>query len=227
MRAPRRRTLLSLALALSGLLAGSVAALVAANLLVTARGGRAIVAGPESAPSATVAIVLGARVYPDGSPSPMLADRLEIGVELYRSGRVRKLLLSGDHGRAPYDEANAMRRWVLARGVPAEDVFTDHAGFSTFDTMARARDVFQVRDALVVTQPFHLERAVYTARALGIAATGVPADQHEYPAETRRMSRREWFARAKALAQLHLLGSRPALLGPPIPIEGDGRATLG
>jgi vancomycin permeability regulator SanA len=95
----------------------------------------------------------------------MLADRLATGVELYKSGKVDKLPLSGDHGRKDYDEVNAMLGYCLARGVPDKDVFTDHAGFDTYDTMYRARDVFKVSDALVVTQSFHLPRAVETARA--------------------------------------------------------------
>ena len=144
------------------------------------QGGRHRVDGPSNAPSAEVAIVLGAKVWPGGAPSSMLEDRLRTGIELYRPGRVDKLLLSGDHGQSTYDEVNAMRQFVLYRGVPPEDVFMDHAGFSTYDTMYRARDVFQVRDALVVTQGFHLERAVYTARALGMDATGVAADLRPY-----------------------------------------------
>jgi SanA protein len=156
----------------------------------------------------------------------MLADRLETGVELYRLGKVEKLLLSGDHGTVPYDEVNAMRTYVIERGVPPEDIFMDHSGFSTFDSMYRARDVFLVTDALVVTQDFHLPRAVYTARALGLEATGVSADRRPYR-DTGRLAVREWLARCKAFLQLQVLNSRPRFLGPTIPITGDGRATEG
>jgi SanA protein len=156
----------------------------------------------------------------------MLADRLETGVQLYRLGKVGKLLLSGDHGDISYDEVNVMRTYVLERGVPAEDIFMDHAGFSTFDTMYRARHVFRVTNALVVTQEFHLARAVYTAQALGLDAAGVSADRRPY-AGTNRLRLREWFARCKAFAQLHLLRSGPRALGPEIPITGDGTATEG
>ena len=199
---------------------------IGANLFIMWQGGRHRVAGAGEAPNAEVAIVLGAKVWPGGTPSNMLEDRLLTGIELYRQGKVGKLLLSGDHGRASYDEVNAMRTFVLDRGVPPEDVFMDHAGFSTYDTMYRARDVFQVREALVVTQGFHLDRAVYTARALGLDATGVPADLRPYQ-NAGRFAARDWLARCKALLQLHLLHARPRFLGPPIPIGGDGRVTAG
>jgi len=209
----------------AGLLAATLL-FVGSNLFVVWQGGRHGVAGPDQAPTAEVAIILGAKVWGDGTPSNMLQDRLLTGIELYRQGKVKKLLLSGDHARATYDEVNAMRTFVLDRGVPPEDVFMDHAGFSTYDTMYRARDVFQVRDALVVTQGFHLDRAVYTARALGLNATGVPADLRVYQ-NAGRFAVRDWLARCKALLQLHILRSSPRFLGPPIPIGGDGRTTAG
>ena len=119
-----------------------------------------------------------------------------------------------------------MLDYVLERGVPEEDVFTDHAGFSTYDTIYRARDVFKVTTALVVTQKFHLARAVYTARALGLDATGVRADIQPYGGE-RRFAIRDWLARVKALWQLHVTKPEPRYLGPAIPIDGDGRTTRG
>lgn len=204
----------------------AVLGLVVPNLVIRAAGARHTVGGPEAAPAAPVAIVLGARVFPSGAPSAILADRLETAVALYESGRVQKLLLSGDHGHSSYDEANAMLEYVRAHGVPEEDIFTDHAGFSTYDTMYRARDVFLVAEALVVTQRFHLDRAVYTARALGIEAVGVAADLRPYPGEPRFRTR-EWFARVKAVFQLHVTRPEPRYLGPVIPIDGDGRATRG
>ena len=175
-------------------------------------------------PHCPVAIVLGAKVYPDRSPSAMLADRLETGVQLYRAGIVEKLLLSGDHGQRRYDEVNAMRLYVLAAGIPKEDVFLDHAGFSTYETMYRARDVFQVRQAILVTQRFHLARAVYTARQMGLDAWGFEADRRSY-ATAARNEAREVLARVKALIQLHLWKPRPRCLGPAIPVTGDGRCT--
>lgn len=178
----------------------------------------------DEAPPAQAAIVLGARVYPNGHPSPVLADRLLTGVALYRAGKVRKLLLSGDHGQLEYDEVNAMRDYVRSLGVPARDIFMDHAGFSTYETMFRARDVFGLRDAVVVTQGFHLPRAVFIARRLGLDAAGVTADRRRYVGE-EYLRYRDALARAKDVIQLYVLKSRPTFLGPAIPITGDGRAT--
>lgn len=201
----------------------AVAFVVAANALVKA-GARAYILPQGELPACQVAIVLGAGVRPNGSPSAMLEDRLKTGIELYRAGRVRKLLLSGDHGRTTHDEANAMRRYVLAEGLPKEDVFLDHAGFSTYETMYRARDVFLVKDAIVVTQRFHLPRSVYTARRLGLAAWGCEADKRSY-LTARRSAVREWLARCKAILELHITRPLPRFLGPSIPITGDGLAT--
>jgi SanA protein len=117
-----------------------------------------------------------------------------------------------------------MARYVVARGVPPQDVFLDYAGFDTLDTMYRAREVFGVTDALVVTQSFHLDRSVYTARQLGLEATGVPADNRPY-LNMERLRAREWFARLKAVTELHVLGARSKVTGPQAPITGDGRST--
>jgi len=200
-----------------------VVALAVMNLVVV-RTAAPYLPGNEAPPQCPVAIVLGAGVTSDGTPSAALADRLETGVALYRSGAVDKLLLSGDHGQHTYDEVNVMRRYVLAAGLPKRDVFLDHAGFRTFDTMYRARDVFQVRRALVVTQQFHLARSVYIARTLGIEAWGCAADRRRY-GSAARLAVREALARAKAVLDLYILGKRPRYLGPTIPITGDGRST--
>jgi SanA protein len=191
--------------------------------VVIVTGGQDRVASPSDAPPGPVAIVLGARVYSDGTPSPVLADRLDTGIELYRSGKVPKLLLTGDSDREEHDEVEAMRTYVLERGVASEDIFLDRAGFSTFDSLYRARDVFLISEALVVTQDFHLPRAVYIARRLGLEAVGVSADRRPY-AGMGFLRVREWAARCKALLQLHVLDSRPEVLGPAIPISGKGNS---
>ncbi|MBN1629580.1 MAG: YdcF family protein [Thermoleophilia bacterium] len=201
-------------------------AILIPNLVITRSADDYIVQDPGDAPAAQCAIVLGARVYDTGVPAPMLADRLRTGVRLYKLGKVEKLLLSGDHGQTDYDEVNVMLDYVLELGVPEEDVFTDHAGFDTYDTMYRARDVFKVTDCLVVTQEFHLSRAVYTARELGLEATGVVADIQPYANEFKNAAR-DWLARVKAVLQLHITHPEPRYLGPQIPIDGDGRATRG
>jgi SanA protein len=221
-----RRTVLWMLLAVVAVVLLMVIVVLACNLAVTRSTGDNIVKSVQDAPTAECAIILGALVYQDGTPSSMVADRLTTGIALYKAGKVKKLLISGDHGQTTYDEVNAMLKYCLDRGVPDEDVFTDHAGFDTYDTMYRARDVFQVKDCLVVTQGFHLSRAVYTARSLGLDATGVRADIQTYPGGSR-FALREWPARVKAVFQLKLTHPEPRFLGPVIPIDGDGRATRG
>lgn len=223
---PRRPLVFWPIIAVLVLLVIAVVLMLVPDLIMSSSTRSHIVVSPGDAPQAKVAIVLGARVYSDGTPSPMLADRLATGVELYKLGKVQKLLLSGDHGTTTYDEVNAMLRYCLERGIPDADIFTDHAGFDTYDTMYRARDVFKVTDALVVTQRFHLPRAVYIARTLGLQATGVVADIQPYTGEWR-FALREWPARVKAFFQLHVTKPQPRFLGPVLPIDGDGRVTRG
>lgn len=198
---------------------------VALTNLVVIRGGEAgIIESIEDAPPSQAAIVLGARVFDGGALSYVLADRLDTGIELYRAGKVKKLLLTGDHGRTSYDEVNSMRKYALSKGVRPEDIFMDHAGFDTYDSMYRARDVFEVKNAIVVTQKFHLTRSVYTARALGIDAVGIPADKHIYM-KALLFEAREALARTKAFIELHITQREPKFLGLKIPITGDGRRT--
>jgi SanA protein len=176
------------------------------------------------APEADAAIILGAAVHPNGMLSGILQDRVDRGIQLYRAKKVKKLLMSGDHGEASYDEVTAMGRYARQHGVPAEDIFLDHAGFTTYESMYRARDVFQVKRALIVTQAFHISRSVYIARSLGIEAWGVTSNLHSYGGEDY-FETRELPARFKAFLQINILHSRPTYLGPVIPITGDGRKT--
>jgi SanA protein len=178
----------------------------------------------QNVPHAQVALVLGAQVRPDGTPSGMLADRITAAAELYNAGKVDKLLLSGDHGTAVYDEVGTMRLLLLAKGIPAEDIFTDHAGFDTWDSAQRARRVFDVKSAVVVTQRFHMARALYDARKAGLQATGYIADKHRYGRVMRRLQVREAAARVKTVGDA-LTGAGPHFLGPEIPITGDGRTS--
>lgn len=194
------------------------------NLKIVRDGGANIAQSPEEIPSAQVAIVLGARVFDGGILSDVLTDRLETGIDLYKAGKVKKLLLTGDHGQTGYDEVNTMRKYALAKGIPPQDVFMDHAGFNTYDSMYRARDVFNVKKAIVVTQKFHLTRSVYIANALGIDAVGFAADRHVY-IKAAQFDAREVLARVKAFIQLHITHPKPRFLGPKIPITGDGRRT--
>ena len=147
-------------------------------------------------PEADCIIVLGAGLRPDGSPSHMLRDRLDCAIELYNNGVADKIIMSGDHGRKEYDEVNTMKNYAVTKGIPAENVFLDHAGFSTYDTMYRAKEVFCVEAPVIVTQKYHLYRAVYNARSLGIAAYGVNSDPFRYVGQTIR-DIREVAARIK------------------------------
>lgn len=200
-----------------------LAGVLAIDRYVETRGSEYVVE-PGSCPDSQAAIVLGAYVSPDGRLCDMLADRVKTAVELYQDNKVQKIIMTGDHGKKDYDEVNHMRGYAEKLGVPAEDIFMDHAGFSTYDSMYRARDIFTVNSAVVVTQAFHLPRAVYTARALGIEAVGVEADKHIY-AGAGYYDLREVPARWKAFVQLHLIQAKPRFLGEVIPVSGDGRLT--
>jgi vancomycin permeability regulator SanA len=207
-------------------LAAGLAVAASVNVWVETRGA-ARIRSLHGVSHADAVIVPGARVYADGSVSPMLADRLDTAVALYRARKAPRILVSGDHGTGSYDEVNAMRRYLEGHGVPAEHIFMDHAGFTTYDTLYRARDVFGVRRAVVVTQRFHLTRSLFVADALGLDAEGVVADRRPYTlASLVRSNVREVGARVKAAVQ-SLATPRPRYLGPRIPIEGDGRVTRG
>jgi SanA protein len=217
----RRRVRLLLILAAVPIL---VVAGANAVVVLDARGDSA--GSLAAVPHAQAALVLGAQVKPDGTPSDMLADRIAVAAELYRAGKVDKLLLSGDHGRWGYDEVGTMRRALLAQGIPAADVFTDHAGFDTWDSAQRARRVFGVESAIVVTQRFHLARALYAAHRAGLEATGYAADRRSYGRVMGRLRLREALARVKVVAD-SVTGADPHFLGPRLPIDGDGRASWG
>jgi SanA protein len=206
--------------------AGFLFTIVAVANLVVWRGGRGMTSDPARVPHAQVALVLGAQVYADGRPSPMLADRVKAAEALYRAGRVDKLLVSGDHSRVDYDEVGTMRRMLLADGIPPADVFTDHAGFDTWDSAQRAARVFDVHSAVVVTQRFHMARALWDARRAGLQVTGFAADRRDYGRVMGKLQVREAAARVKAVAE-DVTGAGPRFLGAPIPIGGDGRKSWG
>ncbi len=182
---------------------------------------------PEEAGSldADAILVLGARVWNNGSPSGILEDRLITGIAAYEANASKRLLMSGDHGRDDYDEVNAMKDYAVDAGVPAGAVFMDHAGFSTYESLYRARDVFQVKTVLIVTQQYHLYRALYVARALGLDAYGIASDLRTYPGMPR-FEAREILARCKDFVYT-LYMPLPTYLGEPIPISGDASLTDG
>ena len=177
----------------------------------------------SSVSDADCILVLGAGIRTDGSPSPMLQDRLNTGIALYQNGAAPKLLMSGDHGREDYNEVQTMKDITLEQGVPSEDVFMDHAGFSTYDSLYRARDVFQARKVIIVTQKYHLYRALYIARSLGLDAWGVSADTRRYRGQSQR-DFREILARDKDFF-VSVFKPLPKYLGDTIPITGNGDLT--
>ncbi len=174
---------------------------------------------------AEVALVLGAYVQADGHMSQMLADRVQGALELWRAGKVRRILVSGDHRTWAYDEPDTMRRALQHAGVPARDIFTDHDGLNTWASMVRARRVFGVRSAIVVTQGFHMPRALYLASRAGLSAHGFTTDLHGYGRQGQISAVREVLARVKAVYEG--VSEAPVRLGPRIAIGGDGRASWG
>ncbi len=175
-------------------------------------------------PSRYVAIVLGARVMKDGTPSHALEDRLHAALDLWRARKIERILVTGDHGEQGYNEVASMHRWLTQRGVPPERIFTDHAGFRTFDSMVRAAEIFEVKEAVVCTQRFHLARSIYLARQHGIDAVGLVADRRVY-AKRRKDARREFLARVVAFLDVQVWGREPKFLGPKIPIQGRPEAS--
>lgn len=168
-------------------------------------------------------LILGAGVWEGGVPSNMLADRLEEGLRLYGNRISGKILVSGDHGRKDYDEVNVMKKYLMERGVPGEDIFMDHAGFTTHESMYRAKEVFGVKKAVVVTQRYHLYRALYICGEMGIEALGSASDPRTYRGALMRNTR-ECFSRVKAVIWC-FFKVKPKYLGEPIDIHGDGNVT--
>ena len=169
-------------------------------------------------------IVLGAGVKPTGKPSWMLEDRIIVGEQLYNVNAAPKLLMSGDHGRENYDEVNTMKDYAINDGIPSDDIFMDHAGFSTYDSMYRAKEIFGVKKIVIVSQKYHLTRALYIAKKLGIEAYGVSADKRDYLAKQKYRVFREWIARAKDFFKL-IYKPEPTYLGDKISLEDSGDIT--
>ena len=167
-------------------------------------------------------IVFGAGIWGD-KPSPMLQDRLDEAIKLYEEGIAPKLIMSGDNGREGYDEVNVMKDYAINKGIPSEDIFMDHAGFSTYESIYRAKEVFKVEKAIIVTQKYHLYRALHIGNKLGINVTGVGADPRKYSGQIFR-ELREILARNKDFIQA-IFKLKPTYLGESIPVSGDGNIT--
>lgn len=211
--------------ALSGA-AGLLAVVGLANLYVVLSVDGDSTSEIADVPHSEVAIVPGAYVEPSGKMSTMLADRVRGALELWRAGKVDRILVSGDHGSWVYDEPDTMHKALVRDGVPPRVIFEDHAGFDTWATMVRAKGIFRVSSAVVVTQGFHMPRALYLADQAGLDASGFVTDFHGYGAQGAKSDVREVFARVKAVADTTL--DTPAMGGRPIPISGDdGRVSWG
>ena len=168
-------------------------------------------------------LVLGAGITADGKPSPMLRDRLDVAISLYEKDLAPRLLLSGDHGKQYYDEVKVMYNYCMEKDIPPEDIFLDHAGFSTYDSMVRAKEIFQVENMIVVTQKYHLYRALFIGEKLGLEVYGVSASLMNYHGQIER-EKREFLARNKDFLQT-LSWPDPRFLGDIIPITGDAILT--
>lgn len=167
-------------------------------------------------------IILGAGIWGD-KPSPMLEDRLLEGINLYRNNISDKIIVSGDHGRKEHDEVNIMKNYLIEKGIPSENIFMDHAGFSTYESIYRAKEIFQAKKMVIVTQKYHLYRALYIAKKLGIESYGVGSDPRQYVGATNREIR-EIFARDKDFIKC-IFKPKPTYLGDTIPVSGNGDVT--
>lgn len=167
-------------------------------------------------------LVLGAGIWGD-KPSPMLEDRLLQAISLYNNNVSSKIIMSGDHGKQDYDEVNIMKQFAIEKGVPSEDIFMDHAGFSSYESIYRAKEIFKAKKIIIVTQKYHLYRAIYIANQLGIEAYGVGSDPRQYVGATYREIR-EILARNKDFAKC-IFKPEPTYLGDTIPVSGNGDTT--
>lgn len=221
----KKKILIAVLVVLVCLAVAGFATLLGVNSYVKHVGGKNILT-PDAAKELTdvdCILVLGCQVKADGNPSDMLADRLTRGIELYQQGAAPKMIMSGDHGQTTYDEVNAMKEVAMNTGVPSSDIFMDHAGFSTYESLYRAKEIFKADTLIVVTQEYHLYRALYIAEKLGIKAYGVNADYHTYWGQANREVR-EILARCKDFAKT-IYKPKPTFLGEAIPVSGDGDVT--
>ena len=173
-------------------------------------------------PSVETVIILGAGLLPKGDLSPIFKDRVDMAISLYKEGKVKTILVTGDDGTPVHNEVNPAREYLLAHGIPSKDIFLDHAGFDTYSSMYRAREIFLVSQAVIVTQSFHLPRSVFIARNLGLEAYGIPSDQHGYSIKN---SGREFLANVKAFFDV-IYNRIPKYLGKEIPITGDSQESI-
>jgi SanA protein len=192
--------------------------ILAVNVAIHLESSPYIYNGLADVPSAEVVVIPGASVLANGQLSPILQDRADTAIALYRAGKVFKILVSGDNSTLSHNEVTPIDNYLLAKGIPAQDIFLDHAGFDTYSTMYRARDIFGVTSMLVASQSFHLPRAIFIARSLGITAYGVTASNDHVDLWNYI---REVFADEKVILDL-ATHRQPEYLGTPVPITGNG-----
>ncbi len=168
-------------------------------------------------------LILGAGIRNNSDPSPMLKDRLEIGIQLYHEKKAPKIIMSGDHGNKNHDEVNIMKNYAIEKNVPSSDIFMDHAGFSTYESIYRAKEIFHVKKMIIVTQEYHLYRALYIANQFGIETSGIPSNLRFYSGQKKR-DIREILARSKDFIYC-LIKPKPKYLGDSLPVHGDGNQT--
>ncbi len=209
---------------LIALIGAAPTSLVLASRGYSAWQARGLIYTFDDVPERPVAIIFGAQVYRNGNLSPMLTDRVKAGVKLYQSGKVKALLMTGDNSLKTYNEPEAMRKYAMSLGVPDSAIVLDYAGFRTYDSCYRARDIFKVDTAILVTQAFHLDRALLICNQLGIESVGVAADvvrPEGYARSSLFYSEvREFPSTAVSILDL-MIGAKPTFLGEPLPIFGS------
>jgi SanA protein len=195
--------------------------IVAINIYVSNYSNDKIYTEIKDVPYAYTALVPGSLVYKDSSLSLIVKDRVDKAIELYKAGKVKRILVSGDHGREKYDEVNCMKKYLKEQDIPEEDIFTDHAGFDTYSSIVRANKVFKVDSMIIVSQEYHLRRALYIAGKKDLIVYGYVSDKRTYPG-MRGFKIREYLANVKAFFYV-LFNISPHFLGPEIPITGDSK----
>ena len=216
---------ISLILIICIIVAG-VAAVFGINAYVKFVGGKNIISVEDAKKLEGIdcIVVLGCGVDVNGKPSWMLKDRLKMGIDLYNQDISGKILMSGDHGKKYYDEVNVMKQFAIDSKIPSNDIFMDHAGFSTYESMYRAKEIFEADSVVIVSQKYHLYRAIYIAEKLGIKAYGVNSDYNNIYGGEKYREIREILARFKDFFKT-VFKSKPTYLGDVIPVSGDGNIT--
>ena len=179
-----------------------------------------IVNNPDEGKDAILVLGAGLR---NGKPSPILKDRLDTAIKLYKDGVSKRIIVSGDHGKKYYDEVNVMKDYLIDNGIDSNNIFMDHAGFSTYDSIYRAKNIFQANDIVIVTQEYHLYRSLYLAKRLGLNAVGVSATLRDYSGSLK-FEAREILARDKDFFKV-MFKPEASIMGDEIPVFGDGSVT--